>query len=123
MHILIVDDDEDIREVLSIILRSEGHQVEEAADGLDALARLRKGSAPSLILLDMMMPRLDGEGFTREMRSDPRIADVPVCIISGHTAAREKALQLGAIGCLVKPIELEQLAAILQRVDETEART
>lgn len=123
MHILIVDDDDDIREVLAIVLRSEGHEVEEAVDGLDALVRLRRGCSPSLILLDLMMPRLDGEGLTREVRSDPRIAHVPVCVISGHPAAREKASQLGAVGYLVKPIELEQLSALIHSVAGTEART
>lgn len=114
MHILIVDDDEDIREVLGLILRSAGHQVEEAADGIDALARLRGGSSPSLILLDMMMPRLDGEGVMKAMKSDPRLACIPVWIISGHPAARERASQLGAVGCLVKPIKMEHLLAVIQ---------
>jgi CheY-like chemotaxis protein len=119
MNILLVDDDPDIREVLALVLRAEGHQVEEAGDGLQALAWLREGSAPSLILLDLMMPRLDGEGFTRELRGDPRLAWIPICILSGHHAARETALQLGAVGCLVKPIELEQLSAILRSVAGT----
>lgn len=119
MNILLVDDDPDIREVLALVLRAEGHQVEEAGDGLQALARLREGSAPSLILLDLMMPRLDGEGFTRELRGDPRLARIPICILSGHHAARETAIQLGAVGCLVKPIELEQLSAILRSVAGT----
>jgi CheY-like chemotaxis protein len=114
MRILIVDDDEDIREVLSLILRAEGHEVEEAIDGLDALARLRERGPPSLILLDMMMPRLDGEGFMKALKGDPRFSHVPVWVLSGHPAAREKALRLGAAGCLVKPVELEQVSAILQ---------
>lgn len=119
MHILIVDDEADIREVLALVLRSEGHQVEEAVDGLDALGRLQRGSAPSLILMDLMMPRLDGEGLTNKMRRDPRIAHVPICIISGHPAAREKASQLGAVGYLVKPIELQELSALIQRLAAT----
>lgn len=123
MDILIVDDDDDIREVLALVLRSQGHEVEEAIDGLDALVRLRRGRPPSLILLDLMLPRLDGEGLTREVRSDPRIAHVPVCIISGHPAVREKASQLAAVGYLVKPIEIEQLSALLRGIAGTEART
>lgn len=59
----------------------------------------------------------------REVRRDPRIAHVPFCVISGHPATREKASQLGAIGYLVKPIELEQLSAIIHGVAGTETRT
>lgn len=116
MHILIVDDDEDIREVLALILGSLGHQVETAADGLDALDRLHGGSRPSLILLDLMMPRLDGEGLIRRMQGDPRLSHIPIYIITGHPTARAQAVQLGAAGCLVKPIELEQLLAMIQSV-------
>jgi CheY-like chemotaxis protein len=123
MHILIVDDDEDIREVLALILQAEGHRVEVASDGLEALDRLRGGPAPSLILLDLMMPRLDGEGLMKLLARDSRLAHIPVCIISGHQDAREKASQLGAAGCLVKPIELEQLSALIDGVAaQAEAR-
>src|SRR5262245_5636453 len=104
MRILIVDDDDDIRAVLVLLLRAAGHQVKEAGDGVEALARLRDGFAPELIFLDLMMPKLDGEGLLREMRRDPRLADILVCVLSGHHASRDKARELGAIGCLVKPI-------------------
>jgi CheY-like chemotaxis protein len=113
--ILIVDDDEDIREVLGLVLQAEGHWVEGAADGLEALDRLRRGNPPSLVLLDLMMPRLDGEGVLRAMSGDPRLSHIPVCIISGHQDARDRAARLGAIGSLVKPIELDQLSAVIDR--------
>lgn len=116
MHILIVDDDEDIRAVLGLILRAQGHRVDEAADGMDALARLRRGREPGLVLLDLMLPRLDGEGLIRAMRNDPRLAGIPVCIVSGHHAARDKAQELGSVACLVKPIELDQLTALVDSV-------
>jgi CheY-like chemotaxis protein len=116
MRILIADDDEDIREVLALVLGALGHQVEVAANGLDALARLRGGYHPELVLLDLMMPGLDGEGLVRTMRADPRLAPIPVCIITGHHSAREKAAQLGAVGCLVKPIELEELQVMIRSV-------
>ena len=73
MRILVIDDDEDIREVLGIILSTEGHQVEFAVDGIDAMERLKVGSPPALILLDMVLPRLDGEGFLRMMTPNPRM--------------------------------------------------
>ena len=119
MHIMLVDDDEDFREVLGTVLGMQGHEVEEAGDGVDALARLSAGRIPKLILLDMMMPRMDGEAFIRNVRRDPRVASIPVVILSGHQAAAQKAAQLGAAGCLVKPIELSHLSSL---VDDIEAR-
>lgn len=116
MRILVVDDDDDVREVLGYILRSEGHEVEEAVDGIDALEHLRSGSSPSLILLDLMMPRLDGEDFVREMRKDCRFAGTPVFIISGHDAASQKAAELEVAGCLVKPVELQRVLAAVRSV-------
>ena len=116
MHIMIVDDDDDIRSVLGLVLRSEGHQVEEAVDGIDALARLTAGSHPALILLDMMMPRLDGEGFMNTLKREHRNADASVFILSGHDAARQRAVELGAAGCLVKPVELDDLLSVVERV-------
>jgi CheY-like chemotaxis protein len=115
MRILLVDDDEDIRAVLALVLAAAGHQVEQARDGVDALARLRR-VVPDLMLLDMMMPRMDGEELLRTVRRDRRLADVPVVLLSGHQSAREKAAELGADGCLVKPIELEDLVATIDRL-------
>src|SRR5262245_59046120 len=107
MRILVVDDDRDIREVLALLLESEGHDVEVAADGADALEKLRRGLCPAVVLLDMMMPRLDGEGLVRAMRADPHLASLPFIIVTGHHLGRQKAVQLGAVTCLVKPIELD----------------
>jgi CheY-like chemotaxis protein len=119
MHILVIDDDRDIRDVLSMVLASEGHEVTTAVDGAAGLDRLRVCARPSLILLDMMMPRLDGEGFLRAMRSDPNTADIPVVILTGHPAARQKAAELGA-GYLVKPVELVDLLDLLTAIQGAE---
>lgn len=115
MQILVVDDDNDLREIISVVLEAEGHEVRSAMDGIAALAELQRGGRPSLILLDMMMPRLDGEGFMRALRSDPSLADVPVVILTAHPGAREKATALGAAGCLHKPVELGELVATVQQ--------
>ena len=117
MRILVIDDDRDIRDILVIVLSAEGHEVDTAADGLAGLEQLRMGCRPSLILLDMMMPRLDGEGFLRAMRSDPNTADIPVAIVTGHPAARKKAAELGAVGCLVKPVELTELLNAIHQAE------
>ena len=117
MNILVIDDDKDIRDVLALVLGAEGHEVETAVDGVAALDQLRVGYRPSLILLDMMMPRLDGEGFLRAMRTNPSMADIPVVIITGHPAARKKAAELGAAGCLVKPVDLADLLSAIHRAE------
>jgi CheY-like chemotaxis protein len=117
MHILVIEDDQDIRDILDIVLTAEGHEVQTAADGVAGLDRLCTGDLPSLILLDMMMPRLDGEGFLRAMRSNPSTADIPVVIVTGHPAARNKAAELGAAGCLLKPVELVELLSTIRRAE------
>jgi CheY-like chemotaxis protein len=116
MLIMLVDDDEDFRELLGEILGMQGYEVGATGDGADALARLNAGSSPSLIMLDMMMPRLDGEGFMRLLRRDPRTAAIPVVILSGHQAAAAKAAELGAAGCLVKPFDLSRLTSLVREL-------
>ena len=125
MRILVVDDDDDIREVLGLILRSQGYEVDEAVDGLDALSRLQadEGALPSVIVLDLMMPRLDGEGFMRALMREPRLRDIPVWIISGHAEACDKATELGARGCLLKPIDLDQALAALRSTERPPENT
>ncbi len=119
MKILVVDDDENIRDVLGMILRAKGHDVDEASDGVEALARLGRTHAPDrpeLILLDMMMPRLDGEAVIDALKRDPALASIAVVLLSGHQLAREQADRLGVAGCLVKPVELSELLATVQRI-------
>jgi two-component system chemotaxis response regulator CheY len=117
MRILIIDDDEDICEMLALLLEVEGHDVITAGDGVAGLEQLRADGRPSLILLDMMMPRLDGEGFLKALRSDPNTADIPVVFLTGHPSGRTKAAQLGTLGCLVKPVELKDLMRTVQQAE------
>lgn len=105
---MIVEDDSDIRELMKMIIESEGYHVEVAADGLDALRQLREGTQPGLILVDMMMPRMDGEQFLKEIRAN-HFESTPVIIISGHAGAQQKAGELHAASCLMKPIECKEL--------------
>lgn len=115
VQILIIDDDEDIREVAGLMLEIEGFQVAKAKDGLDAFEQLQAGLQPALILVDMMMPRMDGESFIAAMRADQRLAEFPVVVMSGHHVARQKAAELEADGCLVKPVEAEELLRVVRR--------
>ena len=124
--VLIVEDDYDIREVLTEVLQDEGYQVAGAANGreaLDLLNRLidlsrREGGVslvPSLILLDLMMPVMSGWQFVAEQRQIPEIRDIPVVVVSADGNLQQKATSLGASGYLRKPIEIEALLAIVSR--------
>src|SRR5689334_6104245 len=79
--ILVVDDDEDILEALRDLLRDEGYDVVAARDGRTALERLRGGLRPRLILLDLMMPTMNGYEFRREQRADPALAGIPTIVV------------------------------------------
>jgi len=113
--LLIVEDDADIRELMKIFLEAEGYQVSLAADGLDALEQLQAGARPSLILLDLMMPRMDGEQFLSEMQSR-RFSQTPVVIMAGHCAVQQRADQLKAVCCLTKPVELDELLSTVRQL-------
>jgi CheY-like chemotaxis protein len=112
--VMIVDDDYDIRETLEDILGSEGYRVLGAANGVDALALLKKGERPNVILLDLMMPVMDGETFCSVWRGDPSLADIPVVILSADPRAREKARSCGATDLLPKPVQLTALLAMIE---------
>jgi len=106
--ILVVDDDEDIRETVRWVLESSGYVVKTAVDGNDAWSKLHSNGQVSLILLDLMMPGMDGGRFLTLLRNS-RHDKVPVVVISGHHATPETAQELGAEGWLVKPVELDDL--------------
>ena len=114
--VLVVDDDPGIRESIVGVLADEGYTGIEARDGLDALARLRTGdAAPCLILLDLMMPGMDGMQFRDEQLRDPQLATIPVVVISADASTTVKASALGAAGVLRKPIDLFDLLRTIQR--------
>jgi CheY-like chemotaxis protein len=115
-RILVVEDDDDIREVMQEALAAEGFRVDVAKDGVDALGKLDEAAPPPLILLDMMMPKMDGETFLKMLRRRPALADAPVVVISGNAAARDKAQRLQAAACLVKPFELDELLGVVRRL-------
>ncbi len=114
MTILIVEDDADIRQLMKIFLEADGYRVHLAADGVDAFQELSAGQRPALILLDLMMPHMDGEQFLKQLRSS-RFADIPVVIMSGHSAAEKKAGELNAASCLMKPVEVDQLLKTIRQ--------
>lgn len=113
--VLIVEDDDAIRETLADILQYEGYAVSTACDGRDALLRLHCGAAPALILLDLMMPRMNGWEFRAEQLSRQELAGIPVVVLSGAYDAHRQATMLTANGFLSKPIEVVRLLEIVRQ--------
>jgi two-component system alkaline phosphatase synthesis response regulator PhoP len=126
--ILVVDDDPDILEAISLILEARGYQVVTARDGIDALSKLKE-EKPDLMILDLMMPRLDGFGVCKELK-DPRwskYAHIPIIILSSvrQDASRrryelETGVQLDVDDYVEKPIEhnilLERVEKVLRKI-------
>lgn len=115
-RILVVEDDDDIRDTMQEMLASEGFRVDVARDGIDALGNLAGNADLPLIILDMMMPRMDGETFLKVLRGNPTLADASVIVISGDAVKRQRAGDLHTVACLVKPFELEELLGIIRGV-------
>jgi CheY-like chemotaxis protein len=113
--ILVVDDDDDIRDSLRAVLCDEGFQVELASDGLEALAFLHHHPRPCLILLDWMMPRCDGASFLSEREKDPALAGIPVILFSALTGLDADARRLAVAEYLKKPVDLDILIDTIER--------
>lgn len=120
--ILLVDDDHDIREALTDTLQDQGFDVLSAGNGLEALRLLRSTPvSPSVILLDLMMPVMDGYGFLDEQRRDPALAAIPVAIITASHAP--DVSRLGAAPPVVpKPIKVPQLINLLRKLEAGNAQ-
>jgi CheY-like chemotaxis protein len=114
-HILIVEDEFLIRDALTEFLEEEGYRVAGAANGQEALAYLRRGELPSLILLDLMMPVMSGMQFLIERQQDPRLAEIPVVLLSADRNSQEKVLSTAAVEYLEKPVRLTDLLDMVER--------
>ena len=119
-NILIVEDDADTREMLATLLAMEGFHAVAAEDGLEALhllrtVRHRAPEVPCLVLLDLKMPRLGGNEFRRAQLGDPTVAGVPVAVMSGATDLEARALALGAVASVSKPIDCDVLMEVVRR--------
>ena len=111
--ILIVEDDADLREMMAQLLTLEGYRAETVANGRDALEYLRQGDRPDLILLDLMMPIMDGWEFRRRQREDPELATVPVVVLSALDQTR--AADLGGTAFLKKPLDFDRLLQLVRQ--------
>jgi CheY-like chemotaxis protein len=117
--VLIVEDDALTRRALSIILQGKGYRVQTAANGQAALEQLRAGPRPCLILLDLVMPVLDGMGFRAAQRSDPAVADIPVVVVSGVPGGRGQAAVLQSADYFDKPVDTDALLDAVRRLCPT----
>lgn len=113
--ILIVEDDASVRDSLVCILSDEGHAVVTARNGQEALTYLQNHPAPRLILLDLMMPVMDGSTFRAEQVKIPALASIPTVVLSAARDGKQKAQALGVQDYLQKPIDLEKLLEVACR--------
>src|SRR5439155_24424867 len=114
--ILVVEDDATMQKMALKILRSRGFACESAPNGRAAVA-MAATLKPSLILMDLSLPEMNGWEATRALKADPALAKIPVVAITAHAMVgdRETALAAGCVECLTKPYELEDLIALVER--------
>lgn len=116
MKILIVDDDSNFREVTKLALASSGYEISEADSGREAL-NLARQLRPDLILLDILMPGLDGYQTCRQLKTNPATSHIPVIVLTalGDPAAQYKSKQAGADDYVAKPVTAQELHERVQR--------
>jgi two-component system, chemotaxis family, chemotaxis protein CheY len=118
--VLIVEDDADIRGAIAEVLTDGNYRALEASNGADALDELRAAAPhPCVILLDVMMPVMDGKEFRSVQRDDEALREIPVVVLSAHADATVLAEQMEAAGFLKKPVDL---VTLLQTVEQFCAR-
>ena len=115
--ILLVEDEERIRKIINIIIRGEDIEIDEAEDGAQALEKIRANNF-DLIILDIMIPEIDGFGVLEEIRNTERTADLPVIIVSARTSDRDilEGLKGGANYYIPKPFEPQELISSLELI-------
>ncbi len=115
-RILVVDDDREIREIIADVLSDEGYHVAQATNGAVALQLLRDEPPPSAILLDLMMPVMDGTEFRRKQLADPRLAGIPVVLFTADGTVHDRRELVGVAGVMIKPVGIAELMDLLLRV-------
>lgn len=110
--ILLIDDDPAICQTMQDVLEIYGYNIVSASDGLDGIKKLKEmESSPCLILLDLMMPGMNGWGFLDYQKSDPEYASIPVIICSAYEAS---AKSIGSSPVLIKPVQLSSLVGAVK---------
>lgn len=114
--VLVVEDDQDIRDTINELLELNGYQVLVAEHGQEALAVLRTATElPAVILLDLTMPVMDGVGFRTAQLADARLADIPVVVMTADGRIDEKCASLACTHALRKPMDVTTLLAAVAR--------
>jgi len=113
--LLVVEDERDIRDAISNLFDFNACTVKNAMDGRQAIAHLRDGYRPCVILLDLSMPTMDGIAFSGEQKALDGCADIPVIVVSGRDDGNEVAVTLGASAFLKKPVRATVLLAAVDR--------
>jgi CheY-like chemotaxis protein len=111
--VLVVEDHEFAREAVAALLSSMGYDVIEAENGRDALAAMAKGALPDVILLDLMMPVMDGWEFMKRQRRDWRLCTIPTIVVTGVASHDPRCLEMPVVRFLRKPYTSEQLIAAI----------
>ncbi|MFL5786079.1 MAG: response regulator [Bacteriovoracaceae bacterium] len=110
--ILVVEDDDDIRTAMIDVLESEGYHATAATNGKEALDFLHQSKKPCLVLLDMMMPIMNGREFLDKVKEDTYLAPIPVLVVS---AIADKTNTNGAVGFIKKPVDIDMVLKIVNR--------
>jgi CheY-like chemotaxis protein len=107
--ILVIEDDTSIRELLVELLESEGYEVSSAVNGLEGILKLQSKQYPDLILIDLMMPVMDGYTFRTKQLENPEWAKIPTIVMSAEANAKEKMKDYKITAFLSKPVELDTI--------------
>ncbi len=115
--ILLADDEEDIKTVIKLYLESKGYDVVTSYDGLDTLDKV-KAEKPDLILLDIMMPVINGFEVCKQLKADENTSHIPIVMLSAasHSDSVEQAIEAGALDYIMKPFEPPRIEAILKKI-------
>lgn len=116
MRILVVEDDEEMSETLCEALADQGFDPVAASNGEEALERLRGSTRPpSMILLDLMMPVLDGRGFRSAQLAEPALSQIPVIVLTAQPDAEQVCAEMSVAAWLRKPVRLDPLLSLIRR--------